>query len=121
MYVHITVYLIISCCRQTVGTGFIGYAKCRDKYITVLVTANHVIPEFEDAKASRIAFENLLPDSKKLVLKGFEIFIGSFWSSPQREVCMLISYAFCVLQIVHGGKLLRYAELNCKLLKNLHS
>ena len=72
--------------RQTVGTGFIGYTKYKDKYITVLVTANHVIPTLEDGKASRIAFENLLPDNKKLVLKGFEIFTGAFWSSPLREV-----------------------------------
>ena len=72
--------------RQTVGTGFIGYTKYKDKYITVLVTANHVIPAFEDAKASRISFENLLPDNKKVVLKGFEIFTGAFWSSPLREV-----------------------------------
>ena len=75
-------------CRQTVGTGFIGYTKYKDKYITVLVTANHVIPTFEDAKASRITFENLLPDNKKLTLKGFEIFTGGFWSSPLREVRM---------------------------------
>ena len=97
MYVHITMYLIITCCRQTVGTGFIGYTKCEDKYITVLVTANHVIPEFKDAKASRIAFGNLLPDKKKLVLRGFEIFTGNFWSNPSREVCMLISHAYCIL------------------------
>ena len=87
MHIHVTMYLIISCCRQTVGTGFIGYINYKDKYITVLVTANHVIPKFEDAKASRIAFENLLPDNKKLILKGFEIFTGNFWSSPLREVC----------------------------------
>ena len=73
-------------CRQTVGTGFIGYTKCKDKYITVLVTANHVIPEFEDGKASRVIFENVPPDNKKIVLKGFEIFTGDFWSSPMKEV-----------------------------------
>ena len=77
-------------CRRTVGTGFIGYTKYKDKYITVLVTANHVIPDFEDGKASRIIFENVLPDKKKIVLKGFEIFTGalSFWSSPLKEVHM---------------------------------
>ena len=73
-------------CRYTVGTGFIGYTKYKDKYITVLVTANRVIPEFEDGKASRIVFENLLPDNNKLVLKGYEIFTGDFWSSPSEEV-----------------------------------
>ena len=77
-------------CRQTVGVGFIGYSKYKDKYITVLVTANHVIPDFEDGKASRIAFENLLPGNKRIVLKGFEIFTGGFWSSPSREVCMIL-------------------------------
>ena len=72
--------------RQTVGTGFIGYAKYKDKYITVLVTASHVIPTFEDAKASRITFENILPDNKKIFLKGFEVFTGEFWTSPMRQV-----------------------------------
>ena len=52
------------------------------------MTANHVIPALEDGKASRIAFKNLLPDNKKLVLKGIEIFTGAFWSSPLREVRM---------------------------------
>ena len=77
-------------CRQAIGTGFIGYTKYKDKYITVLVTANRVIPDFEYGKASRIAFENLLPDNKKLLLKGFEIFTGGFWSSPLREVRMIL-------------------------------
>ena len=76
------------CYRQTVGTGFIGYTKYKDKYITVLVTANHVIPALEDGKASRFAFENLLPDNKNVILKGLEIFTGEFWSSPVREVRM---------------------------------
>ena len=67
--------------RQTVGTGFIGYTPYKDKYITVLVTASHVIPTHEDAKASRITFENILPDNKKIFLKGYEIFTGGFWSN----------------------------------------
>jgi len=66
---------------QTTGTGFIGYTAYKQKFITVLVTANHVIPNFEDAKASQITFENVLPN-KKIILKGFEIFTGGFWSSP---------------------------------------
>ena len=51
------------------------------------MTANHVIPEFEDAKASRVIFDNVPPDKKKIVLKGFEICTGDFWSSPMKEVC----------------------------------
>jgi len=74
---------------QTTGTGFIGYTAYKEKYITVLVTANHVIPNFEDAKASRITFENVLTD-KKIILKGFEIFTGGFWSSPLMEVFEMI-------------------------------
>ena len=72
--------------RQTVGTGFIGYAQCKDEYISVLVTANHVIPTVEDGRASRIIFENVLSDNRKLTLKGFQIFTGDFWSSPMKEV-----------------------------------
>ena len=83
---YYTIQVLETLHRQTVGTGFIGYTKYKDKYITVLVTAGHVIPTFEDAKASRIAFENILPDNKKKILKGFEIFTGGFWTSPMREV-----------------------------------
>lgn len=50
------------------------------------MTASHVIPTFEDAKASRITFENILPDKKKIILKGFEIFTGDFWMSPMGQV-----------------------------------
>ena len=81
-----TIQVLETLHRQTVGTGFIGYTKYKEKYITVLVTASHVIPTFEDAKASRITFENILPDNKKKLLKGFEIFTGGFWMSPMREV-----------------------------------
>ena len=73
-----------------IGTGFLGYAKCGEKYCTVLVTSNHVIKDFNDAMGSRFIFENLLPD-RHIILKGFDIFVkDSFWSSPLEEVTICI-------------------------------
>ena len=92
--------------------GFIGYTKYKDKYITVLVTTNNVITDFEGGKASRIIFENLRPDNKKLVLKGFEIFTEGFWSSPLREVrmilidrraCLIINIAQIIVRLQDQG------------------
>ena len=68
------------------GTGFLGYAKCGEKYCTVLVTNNHVIKDFDDAMASRFIFENVLPD-RHVTLKGADICVkNSFWSSPLEQV-----------------------------------
>ena len=70
------------------GTGFLGYAKCGEKYCTVLVTNNHVIENFGDAMGSRFIFENVLPD-RHVILKGADIFVkNSFWCSPLKEVTM---------------------------------
>ena len=83
--------------RSMVGTGFIGYMKLREKYATVLVTNNHVIPTEENAMGSRLTFDNVVPGSR-CVLRGCNLFKRSgFWSSPEQEV---ILHTSCVTIIV---------------------
>jgi len=72
-----------------VATGFIAYVKRDEEFNMALVTNNHVIMTADDAMASRIAFENVFPDGRKVTLKGFQIFLkqkGAFRCSPDAQV-----------------------------------
>ena len=67
-----------------VGSGFIGYIGINGEFFTVLVTNHHVIPSLEDAKCSRITFEN--SDPIKLCDIVIDTGPNSFMSSPQGQV-----------------------------------
>ena len=82
MYIHRYLYAYNFRPAQ-IGTGFVGYMKCKKDYSTVLMTNNHVIPSENDATGSRIVFDNLLPGQQR-TLEGSKIFKkNGFYTSEE--------------------------------------